>query len=185
MDELAEIFADLGFSVAEGPEIEDAMVQFHRAQHAREPSGAGDAGHLLSRAAHGRTRSRGCCAPTPRRCRSGRCRRTAPPLRIIAPGPRLSLRQRRDPHADVPPGRGAGDRPRDHARPPQMDAGDLPQGLLRARRRRAADAPVLLPVHRAVGRGRRRLVDGEGPPRGRRAAKAGWKCWAAAWSTRG
>ena len=26
MDELAEIFADLGFAVAEGPEIEDAMV---------------------------------------------------------------------------------------------------------------------------------------------------------------
>ena len=36
--------------------------------------------------------------------------------------------------------------------------------------------PVLLPVHRAVGRGRRRLVDGEGPPRRRRAAKAGWRC---------
>ena len=30
--------------------------------------------------------SRWCCAPIPRRCRSGRCRRTAPPIRIIAPG---------------------------------------------------------------------------------------------------
>ena len=83
-------------------------------------------------------------------------------------GPHLPLGQRRHPHADVPPGRGAGDRPRHHARPPQMDAGDLPQGLLRARRHRAAAAAELFPVHRAFGRGRRRLSHGERPARARR-----------------
>ena len=83
-------------------------------------------------------------------------------------GPRLSLRQRRHAHADVPSDRGAGDRPGDHARPSQVDARDLPQSLFRARRRRAPDAPELFPVHRAVGRGRCRLVDGKGPARGRR-----------------
>ena len=36
MDELAEIFADLGFAVATGPEIEDGW-------HARKPPGARDA----------------------------------------------------------------------------------------------------------------------------------------------
>ena len=54
------------------------------------------------------------------------------------------------------------------SRPSQMDARDLPQGLLRARRHRAAAAAELFPVHRALGRGRRRLHDGEGPPRARR-----------------
>ena len=48
MDELAEIFADLGFSVATGPEIETDWHKFHRAQHPRDAPGAGDARHLLS-----------------------------------------------------------------------------------------------------------------------------------------
>ena len=102
-------------------------------------------------------------------------------------GPGLPLRQRRHPHADVPPGRRAGDRPRHPPRPPQVDARDVPQGVLRARRHRAAAAPELFPVHRAVGRGRRRLRDGKGPPRASAAmpGQAGWSCSAPAWSTPG
>ena len=71
------------------------------------------------------------------------------------------------------------------SRPSQMDARDLPQGLFRARRHRPADAPELFPVHRAVGRGRCRLYDGEGPPGARRIAKAGWSCSAPEWSIPG
>ena len=86
MDELAEIFADLGFAVADGPEIEDDWYNFTalnmpenhpaRAMH--------DTFYLEPR--DGGRGAAACCAPTPRRCRSGRWRRTAPPIRIIAPG---------------------------------------------------------------------------------------------------
>ena len=70
MDELAEIFADLGFAVATGPEIEDDWHNFTalnipethpaRAMH--------DTFYFPTRP----TAAGCCCAPTPRRCRSGR-----------------------------------------------------------------------------------------------------------------
>ena len=44
--------------------------------------------------------------------------------------------------------------------------------------------PILLPLHRAFGRGRRRLVDGERAAASSAGRKAGWRCSAAAWSTR-
>ena len=157
MDELAEIFADLGFSVATGPEIEDDWHNFTALNIPETPSGAGDARHLLFPGRRRRAAQRCCCARTPRRCRSARCMDKTPPIRIIAPGRVYRSRQRRDAHADVPSGRGAGDRPAASTRPSQMDAGDLPQGLFRARRHRAAPAPVLFPLHRALGRGRCRL----------------------------
>src|SRR3546814_4901999 len=49
-----------------------------------------------------------------------------------------------------------------------MDAGDLPQGLFRTRRHRAAAAPQLFPLHRAVGGGRCRLCPGKGAAHRRR-----------------
>ena len=85
MDELAEIFADLGFSVAEGPEIEDDWHNF-TALNIPETHPA-RAMHDTFYFDRGRaTSGRWCCAPTPRRCRSGRCSRQQPPIRIIAPG---------------------------------------------------------------------------------------------------
>ncbi len=156
MDELAEIFADLGFAVADGPEIEDDWHNF-TALNMPESHPARAMHDTFYLSGRGRARGEGAAHPhlagaDPRRCR--RSRRTA--LRHRA-GPRLPLRQRRNPHADVPPGRGPGHRPGHPHGPPQVDAGDLPQGLLRARRHRAAPAPVLFPVHRALGRGRCRL----------------------------
>ena len=59
--------------------------------------------------------------------------------------------------ADVHPDRGARGRPRDHARPSQGHAAGVRAGDLR-RRPRGAPAAALLPVHRAVGRGRRELL---------------------------
>ena len=183
MDELAEIFADLGFAVAEGPGDRGAngtisprstcprATRRGRCTTPSTSSRATDEDEPLVLRTH--------TSPVQMRAMEARARRSG----MIAPGPGLSLRQRRHPHADVPPGRRAGDRPRDPPRPPQVDAGDFPQGVLRARRHRPAPAPELFPVHRAVGRGRRRLVDREGPPRRRRAARAGWRCSAAAWST--
>jgi hypothetical protein len=47
MDELAEIFADMGFRGRHRPGDRGRLAQLHRAQHPRKPSGAGDARHLL------------------------------------------------------------------------------------------------------------------------------------------
>ncbi len=56
------------------------LPQLHGAQHAGEPSGALDAGHLLRR---GRT---WCCARTPRPIQVRYMETHAPPIKIIAPG---------------------------------------------------------------------------------------------------
>ena len=113
MDELAEIFADLGFAVATRAGDRGRLAQFHRAQHARKPSGAGDARHLLFPARLGAGRRDAAAHPY----FAG-----ADPHHAVAAaadpdhraGPHLSLRQRRDAHADVPPDRGAGDRQGHH-----------------------------------------------------------------------
>ena len=186
MDELAEIFADLGFSVATGPEIEDDWHNFTalnipeshpaRAMHDTfyfpEPAAAATA--AADAAAHPHLAG---ADPDDAGAEAADLHHRA--------GPHLPLGQRRHPHADVPPDRGAGDRPRHPSRPSQMDAGDLPQGLFRARRHRAPAAPQLFPVHRAFGRGRRRLHAWSRAGACSAAARAGWSCSAPAWSIPG
>ena len=54
MDELTAIFSDMGFSIAEGPDIESDDLQFHQAEFPARPSGARNAGHLLLRRQGGR-----------------------------------------------------------------------------------------------------------------------------------
>ncbi|QMW23107.1 phenylalanine--tRNA ligase subunit alpha [Sandaracinobacteroides saxicola] len=87
MDELAEIFADLGFAVAEGPEIEDDWHNFtalnipeeHPARAMHDTfyvTGGGPAG------ANGRAVLRTHTSPVQIRTMMGQ----APPIRIIAPG---------------------------------------------------------------------------------------------------
>ncbi len=167
------------------------LVQLHRAQHAREPPGAGDARYVLL-PRHGAERCPDGKRMLLRTHTSPVQVRTMKAQGAPAPdhraGPGLSLGQRRDAHADVPPGRRPGDRPRHPPRASQVDARDLPQGVLRARGHRAAAPAELLPVHRAIGRGRRRLRDrrtasGCSAAAATRRATAGWSCSAAAWST--
>ena len=161
------------------------LAQFHRAQHPGKPSGAGDARHLLFRP-HATGRGSKMLLRThtsPVQIRTMLAQK--PPIYIIAPG--RTYRSDND----------ATHTPMFHqveglvidrghpSRPSQMDARDLPQGLFRARRHRPSPAPVLFPVHRAFGRGRRRLHAA------RRAAACsadrttGWSCSAPEWSTRG
>ena len=85
MDELAEIFADLGFAVAEGPEIETHWYNFTALNMPENhPARAmQDTFYLEPRR---RAKSRTCCARTPRRCRSAPARRSGAPIYVIAPG---------------------------------------------------------------------------------------------------
>ena len=76
---------------------------------------------------------------------------------------RLPPRRRRHAHADVPADGGAAGRQGRVVRRPQGDAAALRPPLLRTEPGHAP-APQLLPVHGAVGRGRRRLL----PLRGQR-----------------
>ena len=86
MDELAEIFADLGFAVAEGPEIEDHWHNFTALNMPESHPARAMHDTFYVEPREPRAKSRACCAPTPRRCRSARCRRIGAPIRIIAPG---------------------------------------------------------------------------------------------------
>ena len=186
MDELAEIFADLGFAVATGPEIEDDWHNFTALNIPDDASGAGDARHLLLRPTMRRRRARKMLLRThtsPVQIRT--MLTTPPPIRIIAPG----RTYRSDSDATHTPMfhqvEGLVIDKGHHARPSQMDARDLREGLFRARRHRAAPAPELFPLHRAVGGGRCRLHAGQGQARDRRrrARRLDGDPWLAAWST--
>ena len=185
MDELAEIFADLGFSVATGPGDRGRLAQFHRAQHPRNPSGAGDARHLLFRPRPTRTGSRCCCAPTPRRCRSGRCRAQKPPIYVIAPG--RTYRSDSD----------ATHTPMFH----QVEGLVIDRGITLGHLKWTLETflkafferddivlrlrPSYFPFTEPSAEVDVGYTHGEGPARARRLATIGWSCSAPAWSIRG
>ena len=78
------LFRRAGFDVAAGPEIEDDFHNFEALNIPAESSGARDARHLLFR------RTAGCCARTPRRCRSARMLAHGAAARGDRAGPRVS-----------------------------------------------------------------------------------------------
>ena len=115
IDELTAIFADMGFSIAEGPDIESddynfTKLNFPPGHPAREMHDtfffAPDARRRAQAAAHPHQPGAGAHDAEPE---------AADPRHL--PRPHLSLRRRPDPHADVPSGRGAGDRHVGDARP--------------------------------------------------------------------
>ena len=185
MDELAEIFADLGFSVATGPEIEDDWHNFTalnipeshpaRAMHdtfyfdrtrRRRPSDAAAHPHLAGADPDDAERSR-------RRSTSSRPGRT----------------YRSDSDATHTP--------MFH----QIEGLVIDRGITLGHLKWTLEtflkafferddivlqaAPVLFPVHRAFGRGRRRLPPGEGPARARRLRPLDGAARLAAWSIPG
>ena len=131
IDEITVIFADLGFSIAEGPDIETdyynfTALNFPDGHPARDMH---DTFFFRPKADGERMLLRTHTSPVQIRTME----KTKPPIRVIIPGPHLPLRFRPDPHADVPSGRGAGDRRGKPHRPPQVGAGGILQGVLRGR----------------------------------------------------
>ena len=129
------------------------LPQLHRPELPAQAPGAGDARHLLAAAEDERGERkvlRTHTSPVQVRVMQQGQREAArawiangqePPIRIIVPGRTYRSRQRRHPHADVPPDGGPGDRPAHPHGPPEVDAGDLHRPLLRDRRgRRPASA---------------------------------------------
>ena len=161
MDEIVAIFADMGFAVAEGPDIESddynfTKLNFPPGHPAREMHDT----FFLEPDAHGERK-----APAhpyePGAGAHDAEPEAADPRHL--PGPHLSHRLRPDAHADVPSGRGPRHRRERDARQPQVGAGGILQGVLRSAARRHALPAELLPVHLALDGGRHPV-----PPLGRR-----------------
>ncbi len=110
-EEVTAIFADMGFAVAEGPQIESDWYNFDALNiPGHHPARAEMDTFYMHRAEGDNRPPHVLRTHTSARCKSARWRRHGAPTRIICPGPRVPRRLRPDPHADVPSGRGAGDR---------------------------------------------------------------------------
>ena len=119
IDELTAIFADMGFAVAEGPDIETddynfTKLNFPEGHPAREMH---DTFYFPPKPDGSRMLLRTHTSPV--QMRTMLSAEAADPRHH--PGPHLSQRLRPDPHADVPSGRGPGHRQGRASRPPEMD----------------------------------------------------------------
>ena len=156
IDEIVAIFGEMGFTVAEGPDIEDDFHNFTALnippEHpARQEH---DTFYLPEQKDGSRKVLRTHTSPV--QVRTMLQREAADPHHRARP--HLPQRSRRDPFADVPPGRGAGHRRGDaYGASEGLPDRVLPR-LLRYRRPAGALPAELLPLHRALGRGRYRLL---------------------------
>jgi phenylalanyl-tRNA synthetase alpha chain len=72
MEELTAIFADMGFSVAEGPQVESDWYNFDALNIPPEHPARQEHDTFFMAGPKATTARRMCCAPIPRRCRSAR-----------------------------------------------------------------------------------------------------------------
>ena len=182
IDELTAIFADMGFAVAEGPDIETDDLNFtklnipegHPAREMHDTfffNPKPDGSRLLLRT-----------HTSPVQIRTMLSAEAADPR--DHPRPHLPHRLRPDPHADVPSGRGAGDRQGLASRPPEMDPRGVHEGVLRGRPGEDAVPAVVLPVHRAVDRSRHPVPASTRTRCASAKATTGWRSSAAGWCIR-
>jgi phenylalanyl-tRNA synthetase alpha chain len=105
IDEITAIFADMGFSIAEGPDIETdyynfTALNFPEGHPAREMH---DTFFLASRGARTASRRLLRTHTSPVQIRTMEAQK--PPIRIVIPGKTYRMDSDADPHADVPSGR--------------------------------------------------------------------------------
>ena len=176
-DECVEIFADMGFAVAEGPDIETDDLNFTKLNIPAEHPARQEHDTFYFHA-EGRT-DRGCLLRThtsPVQIRTMLTQK--PPIRIIAPGRvyRCDSDQTHTPMFHQIEGLVIDETT--HMGHLEVGAGGVLQGLLRGRRGEDALPRLALPVHRAVDGSRYRR-------RGASASRvSGWRFSAAAWCTR-
>ena len=182
--EIEDVFLGLGFSVAEGPEVEFDYYNFTALNHP-----PGHPARMLQDTFYFSDEVLLRTHTSPMQVRAMEEQRAADLHHRARQD--LPARLRRDAHADVPPGRGPRDRRGHHARRPGRRAARVRASDLR---RRAPDpaAAALLPVHRAERRGRHLVLQLQRHrlPEGRLALQplqgldAGSRSSARAWSTR-
>ena len=107
-DEITEIFADMGFSIAEGPDIETDFNNFTALNIPPEHPARQD--HDTFYFAEGPDGTRPVLRTHTSPVQIRTMLREKPPIRIIAPGRVYRMRFGPDPYADVPSGRGSGHR---------------------------------------------------------------------------
>ncbi len=166
LERIEALFRSIGFEVADGPEIEEDFFNFtalntpedhparsmHDTFYLQNPDGT-VADKVLLRTHTSPIQARYMQAHVAKYGATGKNARNP----HHCAGPRLSRRFRCDAFADVPPGRRpVGGRGRVLCRPQGRDR-RFPAQLLRERRPQGPLPSLLLPVHRAVGRNRRRL----------------------------
>ena len=135
MDEMVAIFAEMGFAVAEGPDIEDDFHNFtglnfpprHPAREMHDtfffaPGPDGERKLLRTHTSPIQVRVMQKTNEKPVGAPWASGQEAADPHHRA--GPHLSHRQRPHPHADVPPDGRPGDRPEHPHGPPEVDAGD-------------------------------------------------------------
>ncbi len=124
MREVEDIFTGLGYRIAEGPEVELDYYNFtalntppsHPARSAHDTFWVQEQRETMPEAVVDADRGvllRTHTSPVQVRVME----QQRPPVYVLCPGQGLPPRLRRDPHADVPPGRGARGRRGHHARP--------------------------------------------------------------------
>ena len=158
-EQIADVFVGMGWEVAEGPEVESSWLNFDALNFGKDHPARTmqDTFYLEGGATVLRTHT------SPVQIRA-LLERGAARLRGV-PGPHVPHRRAGcHAHPGVPPGRGPRRRRGDHDGPPQGDARRVRPRHVRCRLPHPP-AALLLPVHRAVGRGRR-VVPGEEGRRG-------------------
>ena len=151
-DELTAIFADMGFAVAEGPDIETEDYNFTKLNFPDEHPARDMHDTFFFNPKEDGTRLLLRTHTSPVQVRTMLSQK--PPIRVIIPGRTYRSDSDQNSHADVPPGRRLGHRPRLASRSSEVDLGGVLQGLLRSRSRRHALSSLVLSVHRALARGR-------------------------------
>ncbi len=132
MDELTAIFADMGFSIAEGPDVESddynfTKLNFPPGHPAREMHDTfffnrkEDGSRKLLRTHTSPVQVRTMLSQNP------------PPIRVICPGRTYRMQFRPDPHAEIPPGRGPCHRQQAHIGHLKWILRRILQGFLRGR----------------------------------------------------
>ena len=148
LDEITAIFADLGFRVAEGPDVEYDDYNFTKLNippdhPARQMH---DTFYVAPQADGSRHVLRTHTSPVQVRTMLTQ----KPPIRIISPGRTYRVRFRRHPFADVPPGRSAGGRRGHHLGHLKWAVEEFCKAFFEVDKIELRARPSLLPVHRAV-----------------------------------
>ena len=147
-DEITEIFADMGFSIAEGPDIETDFNNFTALNIPPEHPARQD--HDTFYFAEGPDGTRPVLRTHTSPVQIRTMLKQKPPLRIIAPGRVYRSDSGPDPYADVPSGRGARHRRGNSSRASEMGARGILQGVLRSAAGEDALPREPLPLHRTV-----------------------------------